>query len=126
MKVIRSEKFCKVSQVISQISLSNIRNLVRHLQFFLSLNQAHLDKYALTPQGQVQMKKAVQWAILQGKRMEQLNINDDDQLSRNAINILQFSKNLVETLLPIYQKYIPNNIPSTLGKIEQIYRNIVQ
>ncbi|MFW6172799.1 MAG: hypothetical protein ACOC5T_03555 [Elusimicrobiota bacterium] len=72
------------------------------------------------------MKKAVQWAILQGKRMEQLNINDDDQLSRNAINILQFSKNLVETLLPIYQKYIPNNIPSTLGKIEQIYRNIVQ
>lgn len=111
---------------VMQVSLADVRNLVRHLQFFLSINQAHLDKYAKTADGQSAIKKAVKWAISQGHNLEQLNIKDDGQLSRNVMNILRFTKNLVEKLLPLYKKYIPNDIPQTLSKIIEIYKNIVQ
>jgi|GEM_PF-4981715 hypothetical protein len=118
---ITQRKYLETTEVPFQL----LKNLFKNLQYLLGPNQIHREKLATTDQGRQAILVSVKWALENAKTMEGLNVNDPEQLSRNAQQILELAYNTIKYLLPLYQKHIPDKIPQTLLNIEEIYRKIV-
>jgi len=118
---VTQRKYLETTQVPFQL----LQKLAKNLQYLLGANQIHREKLATTDQGREAILNSVKWALKNGEAMKALNVNDTEQLSRNAQQILQLAHNTITYLRPLYQKHIPNNIPQTLLNIEDIYSQIV-
>lgn len=114
-----------LGQPAPQVNLQILKSIVQNMRYFASFNQTHLGRYSKDPNGQREISAVTRWLSQQFDELMKIDIKNDGQLGRNEPGILKFARELLTYVKPLYQKYIPNNIPPTLVEIEKLYNQAV-
>jgi len=97
-----------------------LQGLVSNIAFLASWNMMHLDSYATTPEAKANIKEVINYMVGIGKTLEALDRNNRGQLERNKDNIINIAKQVLNYVLPILKTNLPNKIPPTIPKIQEL------